>query len=892
MPQRAGSRLGPYEIVGLLGAGGMGEVYRARDTRLDRDVAIKVLPEHLAESAERRQRLAREARAISSLQHPNICALHDVGSENGVDFLVMEFLDGETLAERLRRGPVPVRELLTIAIALADALDKAHRRGVVHRDLKPGNVMLTRSGPKVLDFGLAKRKAEVVPPTEATAAVSLDSITTEGKLVGTFRYMSPEQVEGKEADARSDLFAFGTVLYEMATGKRAFVGNSLASVIAAVLDREPVAVHELQPQVPEGLDRVIRICLAKDPDDRFQSAHDLKLELERIRDGDPIRGGITAATRNRRKRKALAWGLAAVGAAAAVALGIGISGLANRQREEPILRFEVVPAPDTVPSLRPFEYRAIGAVTLSADGRHLAWVAADRTGATALWVRSLERAAAHRLEGTDGASFPFWSPDARALGFFAGGKLKRIDAAGGPTITLCEASGMGGAWNRDGVIVLAPERDSPIFRVDARGGVPAPVTELDSEREEISHRYPRFLPDNEHFLYLNRSGAGPETGTTEIWVASLAGGEPRQLIETNSQAEYAQGHLLFASGSSLVAQPFDADRLELRGEARPVLESLLVLARPAVAAFSVSQQGTLAYQEAGLRTELAWYDRGGSRVDTLAGAEFYEGVALSPDQQWVIAVIHDIERGDGSLWLFDLGTGIRKRFTFDTAQERLPVWSRDGRRVFFLSTRDRSRSIYVKEVDGSGEETLLYRATEGDPMPMSASPDGRFLAMASVTTQADLMLLPLDGSGAAVPLVSTEFDEFGAQISPDGRWVAYCSNESAVYEVYVQPFPGPGIRRQVSLAGGLEPRWRGDGRELLFTTEDGKLMSAEVDGVGDRFEVKGVQELFETPRRAPGSWQFDVTADGELFLMEVVSETDLQPSIRVVMNWTSELVDR
>jgi serine/threonine protein kinase len=533
MTLEAGSKLGPYEIVEPLGAGGMGEVYRARDTRLDREVAIKVIPEHLSQNPELRQRLEREARVVSSLQHPNICTLHDIGSENGIDFLVMEFLDGETLAARLEKGPLPIHELFPIAGSIADALDKAHRQGLVHRDLKPGNIMLTRTGAKLLDFGLAKGSAASSDPSAPTQSPTMSPLTTEGTLVGTFQYMSPEQLEGQEADARSDLFAFGAVLYEMATGRRAFEGKTQASLIAAVLDREPVPLGELQPMAPPALDRVIRTCLSKDPDERFQSAHDLKLQLEWIRDAGSQAGVPMPVASRRKTRERLAWGVAA--AFALVALVAGSLLMRDTAPEQRVLRAEIAPALDTVFSLSP---SAPGPVTVSPDGRQIAWAAVGRDGNTNLWIRSLDETISREIEGSEGAHYPFWSPDSRSVAYFAEAKLKKVDASGGPSITVAEATNAkGGTWSEEGIILFAPTHNSPIHKVSAAGGPSEPVTQLSSERQENSHRHPRFLPDGRHFMYFTRVGAmGTAVEGSGVWVGSLDGDEPRRLTHASSQA--------------------------------------------------------------------------------------------------------------------------------------------------------------------------------------------------------------------------------------------------------------------------------------------------------------------------------------------------------------------
>ncbi|MGB5173252.1 MAG: protein kinase [Thermoanaerobaculia bacterium] len=893
MTLEAGSKLGPYEIVEPLGAGGMGEVYRARDTRLEREVAIKVLPEHLSENPELRQRLEREARVVSSLQHPNICTLHDIGSENGVDFIVMEYLEGDTLAARLEKGPVPMHELFPIATSIADALDKAHRQGLVHRDLKPGNIMLTRTGAKLLDFGLAKGSAALSDPTAPTQSPTMSPLTTEGMLVGTFQYMAPEQLEGKEADARSDLFAFGSVLYEMATGQRAFQGETQASLIASVLDREPAPLAELQPLAPPALDRVIRTCHAKDPDDRFQSAHDVKLQMEWIRDAGSQAGVPMPVASRRKTRERLAWGVAAIFALAALAIGALL--MRDTSPEQRVLRAEIAPAADTVFSLSP---SAPGPVTVSPDGRKLAWAAVGRNGNTMLWVRSLDETASREIEGSESAAYPFWSPDSRQVGYFAEGKLKKVDGVGGPSIALTDATNpKGGTWNEDGVILFAPVHNGPIHKVSADGGPSEPITELSSEREENSHRHPRFLPDGRHFVYFTRVGAmGTAVAGSGIWIASLDGDEPQRLANSSSQAEYASGHLLFARGDALLAQPFDLDRLEFEGEPRPLVEGVVAMSGAAIAAFSVSQQGLLAYQIGGgdLTTQLAWYNREGARLKTVGDPAFHSGPSLSPDQRRAAVTVGDGETGAGDIWIYDLDRDVRSRFTFDPSEDVGAVWSPDGDRIIWASSRVADFDLFGKDVEGAGtDEELLVEPVVN--LPMSVSPDGRFVAyvkgLGGGVANSDLRILPLEEGTEPYDFVATEFNEWAAQFSPDGRWVAYQSDESGRPEIYVTTFPDAGRKWQVSTDGGAQPRWRGDGRELYYLTPAAKLMVAEVDPTGAGFQIGELIELFDTPRLQNGVFDYDVTSDGEGFLMNTVGDSAFEP-ITLVVNWTAELENR
>ncbi len=868
----------------------MGEVYRAQDTRLDRTVAIKVLPQHLSESPELKQRLEREAKAISSLQHPNICTLHDIGSEDGVDFLVMEHLEGETLAHRLERGPLPLDELLTVGTTIADALDKAHRQGLVHRDLKPGNIMLTKTGAKLLDFGLAKGTPLASDPTALTQSPTMSPLTEAGTLVGTFQYMAPEQLEGEEADARSDIFAFGAVLYEMATGKRAFEGKTQASLIAAVLDREPVPIGQVQPMSPPALDRIIQTCLAKDPDDRFQNAHDVGLQLEWVRDAGSQAGIPVPVAKRRRSREKLAWAVAALCALAAIVFGA--MQLRQTSPQPQVLRAEIAPAKDSVFSLSP---SSPGPVVVSPDGRSLAWAAVGIDGNTTLWVRDLGETTSREIEGSEDVSYPFWSPDSKSIGYFADGKIKKVLATGGPSITIGEAAiPKGGTWNQDGTILYAPVHNGGILKINEEGGPPTPVTELDPSREENSHRHPRFLPDGTHFVYFTRVGAmGTAVEGSGIWLGSLDGGEPQRLTHASSQAEYASGHLLFARGDALLAQPFDANRLELTGDPQTLVEGVVAMSGAAIAAFSVSQQGLLAYQVGGgdLMTELAWFNRDGARTEALGEPAYQGSPMISPDQTRAAVTVSDSQTGAGDIWIYDLERGVRSRFTFDPSEDIFGVWSPDGKQIYWASTRVADYDIFVKNVDGadSDREVLVGEVVQ---IPSSISPDGRYLVywrgMGGGQSDSDLRILDLVEGGEPVDLLASEFEEPFATVSPDGRWFAYTSDESGRSEVYVSSFPEPGRKWQISAEGGAQPRWRGDGRELFFLTPTAKMMVAEVDPSGAGFQVGEVKELFDAPRMPLGGADYDVTADGQRFLMNTVGDSAFQP-ITLVVNWTAEL---
>ena len=885
MPLGAGVRLGPYEITSPLGAGGMGEVYRARDTRLDRTVAIKVLPAHLAASPERRQRFEREARAISALTHPHICVLHDVGRHDGIDFLVMEYLEGETLTDRLKRGALPLEQVLRYGVEIAGALDQAHRHGIVHRDLKPGNVMLTKSGAKLLDFGLAKLRAPDTPVSAASELSALPTgdkpLTAEGSIVGTFQYMAPEQLEGKEPDARTDIFAFGAVLHEMATGQRAFKGKSQASLIAAILASEPPPISRLQPLTPPALDRVVATCLAKDPDERWQSAHDLLKEMTWVRDGGSTAAAPVVAQRVRPER--IAWAAAAM---AAGLTGLSVSLWRDANREPPrTLQSSLLP-----PAKVTFNFLD-GPAVLSPDGRRVAFVAHGADGRNLVWVRPLNGPTAQSLAGTERATYPFWSADSRSLGFFADGKLKRIDASGGPPQVVCDApSGRGGAWNRDGVIVFSGRPGIGLSRVSASGDVPTVATELDASRDETSHRWPFFLPDGRHFLYTALAAVTP-TPADAIFVGALGSNERQRLVDVvRSNAIYAPpGYLLFAREGALVAQPFDAKQRQFTGDAVVVADQVQTFSPVASAAFSTSENGMLAYQAGagGEPSQLVWLDRAGRQTETGLAPGPIDSPRLSHDGRRVAYHVEDRqERGD--IWIYDLARRVSNRFTFDPANDFDPVWSPDDTRLVFSSNRRDRGDLYLKAASGAGADELLF-ASGKRKIATDWSRDGRHVLFSEFdpTTRQDLWSLSMP-DGKATVVLQTEFFESGGALSPDGRWMAYHSDEAGRQEVYVQPFPGPGPKWRISREGGTWARWRGDGKELFFIADDRKLMVVEVTA-GSTFGAGDPNPLFATRCKRSFSREYDVTSDGQRFLVNNTLAEESAASITLVQNWHAEL---
>jgi serine/threonine protein kinase len=864
----------------------MGEVYKARDTRLDRTVAVKVLPARLSENPEFRQRFEREAKTISQLSHPHICTLHDVGHQDGVEYLVMEFLEGETLTERLAKGPLPLEQVLRHGIEIADALEKAHRQGIVHRDLKPGNVMITKSGVKLVDFGLAKLAAPPgasplfsglsVLPTQAG-----ENLTAEGTILGTFQYMAPEQLEGKEADARTDIFALGLVLYEMATGKKAFTGKSQASLIAAIIHTQPEAISSIQPMTPPALDRVVKTCLAKDPDDRFQTAHDVRLQLQWIAEGGSAVGLPAPVAAKRKSREKIAWLLVPVAAIAAAAATTFVIRL---RTEAP----RAVVASLLPPEKSSFAFDS-GPMALSPDGRRMAFVATS-SGNTMLWVRPLSGVSAQSLAGTEGASFPFWSPDSRFLGFFAGGKLKKIEGSGGPPQTLADAGfGRGGAWNRDGVILFAPTARDAIYRVSAAGGEPSPVTKLDVKASEFSHRWPVFLPDGRRFLYLAQASL---TGTEKngIYAATLDGGERKLLLNTNTNVVYAPpGHLLFQRDRTLLARPFDPKALRFTEEAFPVAENVSLFMNVASAAFTASDTGLIAYQtgRGGGQTQLTWLDRAGKPVGTVGAPGYLAGPRLAHDGRR-LAVGTEDSQGFADIWIYDLERNTPTRFTFDPNADFAPVWSPDDSRIVFSASRKNPADLYEKNSAGTGSEAPLF-ASITFKIALDWSPDGRVLLFQANDPRTrnifDLWTYSV-ADRKATPFLQTAFNEVLGRFSPDGRWVAYVSNESSREEVYVMPFPGPGGKWQVSTAGGRSPTWTRGGREVVYVAPGDEIMAVEVS-TDPTFRAGIPRVLFKTHLRPPPGRQFDVTPDGERFLVNLRPGDEVSDPVTLVQNWAA-----
>ena len=878
-----GTKLGAYEITARIGAGGMGEVYKARDTRLNRAVAIKTLPEHFGDRPDLKQRFEREARTIASLNHPHICTIYDVGQHESVDYLVLEYIEGQTLAERLSKGPLPIAEALARAIEVADALDKAHRQGIVHRDVKPGNIMLTKSGAKLMDFGLAKLRAagpDSAPMTASAAPTNASALTMQGTVLGTLQYMSPEQIEGKEADARTDIFAFGATLYEMLSGKKAFEGKSQVRLMAAILEDEPKPLTTIQPLASKEMEWFIAACLTKNPDDRWQTARDMLRELERVRENAarPVAQAEAAASRPV-WRKALTAAHAFTTIALLAAIGLGYLYL--RPGAAPLTRFQVT-LPEKTSFFAPTALLGANGGTISPDGRRLVWGAVEAGGKSQLWVRSLDEVAAQPLNGTDNGFFPFWSPDSRTIGFFADGKLKKVAVAGGSAQTLCDAGGAprGGSWSKDGVIVFAPNVGSALVRVPAEGGQPSPVTALDTSRQEIGHLWPAFLPDGNHFLFVS-SSAGSNAG---VYAGSLDASETKQLLNAEANAVYAPpGYLLFTREGTLVAQRFDASRLELSGEAVLVAEGVSFDSGNQVSAFSVSDNGALTFRTGDASTtQLTWFDRNGKRLDQVGPPGSYLHPALSPDQTRLAVTRTDTQ---ADIWVLDLARNAFSRFTFHPARDIFPVWSPDGSKIAW----QRGLSIYQKSASGAGQEELVMQMP-GQVILNQWSPDGKHLLSFVINTKGsmDVGISPLEGERKIQWLVQSEFIDGEANFSPDGRWLAYASNETGRWEVYVQPFPANGARWQVSTSGGRQPQWRRDGNELFYATDDRKLYAVDVRAASS-FQAGTPRLLFQLQANTLATRNSYVpSSDGRRFLVNALVEETPSP-ITVVLNWAEAL---
>jgi eukaryotic-like serine/threonine-protein kinase len=884
----SGKRLGPYEILSAIGAGGMGEVYRARDTRLKRDVALKILPDHLSDRAELRERFEREARTIASLNHPHICTLYDIGHQDGTDFLVMEYLEGETLAQRLLKGPLPLDQVLQYAIEIADALDKAHRKGITHRDLKPGNIMLTKSGTKLLDFGLAKLKQEVAPANVQLSQLPTanDPLTAQGTIVGTLQYMAPEQLEGKAVDARTDIFAFGAVVYEMATGKEAFDGKTSASVMAKILEVDPPSMSSLQPMTPPALDRLVKKCLAKEPEKRWQAASDVCDELKWIAAGDALPVAPAKGIRAFGRRAALF--VAVSGFVATVIVALTVWNLRSVPAS-PVSRsmFALPPGEQLARLDQP-------AVALSPDGKHMVYVA-SRGGVQQLYQRSMDSFETRPIPGTEGGTGPFFSPDSQWVAFFAENELRKVSIGGGAPVTLCNAQGTnGGAWGSNDMIALETGGfgNAHLSVVPAAGGTPQPLTPVDLQKDGVFlQAWPDFLPDAKVVLFeaINNPISSAQT---QLFLYVLKTGELRVLAQGGMRPRYAaSGHLVYAQGGTLMAVPFDVGRLELKGTPVPVVDGVMEFVGNGSAQYSFSDNGTLAYipgANLGTQSKLVWVDRKGAEQTLGAPAHTYAWPRVSPDGTRVVV---EIGESGGQLWIYELGRDTLTRLTFDGTGNNNPAWTPDGKRVAFTSGAP--GNVFWESADGSGKAERLTTSPHRQ-IPNSWSQDGPTLAFVENNPTVGGQQIWTLRAGEREPKlflqsVSHQVRMTAPKFSPDGRWLAYASDESGRFEIYLQPYPEPGGKRQVSTDGGTEPVWNPKGRELFYRHGD-EMMAVDVT-TQPSFAAGKPRVLFQGHYMTVASIpDYDVSADGQHFLMLKADEQAQTPAqINVVLNWFEEL---
>ncbi len=885
-----GQRVDRYQVVAHLGSGGMGDVYRATDSVLGRDVALKVLAPVLHADADFRRRLEKEARAASSLNHPNIVTVYEIGQAGAIDFVASEFVDGRTLRARLADGPLSVREIVEIGGQVASALSTAHAEGIVHRDVKPENVMIRRDGiVKVVDFGLAKRSAS----RAATASASSGGvITQEGVIAGTACYMSPEQARGEPIDHRSDLFSVGILIYEMATGQRPFGGGSNAAMYGALLHTSPAPPTRVRDGLPVELDLIVGRALEKDPELRYQSAADLGSDLKRLQ--RPTALATAAPVRTAQRPRTRAWQTAAIAALLLIASGLAVALFTRPPvpTAAQTTRFVLGPPPNTVFTPVGLVPAAV-TVSVSPDGRQLLY-AANRPGERRrLWRRAIDSIEAVPIDDTDNGIFPFWSPDGRSIAFATGGVLKRKDLAGGPARTLVEnVTIRGGAWNRDGVILYAAAAQGRLFRVPADGGAPTAVTNPDVSRGE-SHTFPQFLPDGQHFLYLVRS-----QGTPRVFVGSLDGSAGRHLLDTNARVWYAEPGFLFVVGDdgALLARRFDANRLELTGETMPVARRVAI-SSVLDASFAVGG-GTLVYAEAtGGASQLTWFDRSGQKIGTVGSVAQHMGVRFSPDGSRAAVLRMDPNLNTPDIWLIDLDRGAESRFTFGPQIDLSPVWSPDGARVAFSSKSDMNRlefQVFERPSAGATDERPLFTSDESTH-PEDWSPDGQFLVYSTnpPAYNNDLKLLRLSDR-RMTPLVASRFSEYEGRVSPDGHWLAYTSEESGRPEVYVRAFPEGTSSVVISIGGGSEASWRRDGQELFYVAPGGELMAV---GLTLTAGVKASRptELFRapiSPERRQNGTRYAARADGRRFLIPTAVGDPPQTALTVIVNWSEELKQR
>jgi len=938
-----GTTLAHYRITDKLGAGGMGEVWRAEDEKLGREVALKVLPAEFAEDEQRFERFQREARVLASLNHPNVAHLYGLensspchperadsschserakrveespearsdaeritpsrpsggpstpassddasaqGDIRSVTFLVMELVEGDDLSERIVRGAISSADVIPIALQIAEALEAAHEQGIVHRDLKPANIKLRQDGTvKVLDFGLAKAwEAENTDASLSLSPTMTQHNTAAGLILGTAAYMSPEQARGQSVDRRADIWAFGVVLWEMLTGRKLFEGETVSDVLASVLKEAP-PLDALPADTPPFLKRLVGRCLDKDSKTRLRDIGEARIALAQPDEEEAAGGVLPGAIEASPGRRRLPWLAAAVATVAALVLGA--LWITRAEPNAQVVRFETPPPTDGRFHLAPDNP---GPVAVSPDGSMLAYSGRTSDGVIKLYVRALDEAEARPLPGTDNAQYPFWSPDSKKIGFFSSNKLRVIEAVGGPPLALCDApDGKGGTWSQTGIIVFAPSYNTPLRQVSQAGGTSTPITEFDDKRNDNSHRHPRFLPDGNRFLYVARSASGSNEGQA-VMIGALDGTVDRLLFRAPTWVEYASGHLLFVRERTLMARPFDPDRLEFTGDAFPIAESVALLPPGAVVGiFSVSKNGVLAYQrgdgdDGSFR--LVWRDREGVELGGVGEPSSFDEIHILPGDELAAVAVEESSAGTADIWIIDLRRDLFTRFTFEQGYESGIVPSPDGSTIFFAAERIEGYSLIRKAVGGTGDGDVIF-LSETEVYPNSVSPNGKHLVIqqGGIQTNYDILILPLDGEAEAVPFIEGEFNEWSGVVSPDGRWLAYCSDESGRPEVYVTAFPTRGRKWQVSVNGGQAPRWSEDGSEIICHQTDGMLISFAIEARNGGLLIGESEPLFNTMLQPFGPYFWDMTSDGERILtLEPTSNVD-EPNLSVVVNW-------
>jgi serine/threonine protein kinase/Tol biopolymer transport system component len=895
-----------YKILEELGRGGMGEVYKAEDAKLNRMVALKFLSKNLLTSEENKARFIQEAKTASALNHPNVCTIHDIQEHDGQQYIVMEYVDGQTLRDHKR--PLSIKQVADIGTQVAEGLAAAHSQGIVHRDIKPDNIMVRKDGiVQIMDFGLAKLRGG-------------STLTKEGSTVGTLAYMPPEQLQGDEVDARSDIFSLGAVLYELVSGHLPFKGEYESAIIYEIINSYPEPISMFRDEIEPELEAIIMECLEKDPNERYQSAKELAKNLKRFRrDSSRQRISRTSGTYNiqqgpspvqeigaqtyvkdapkgQNKRERIAW-------ASAILFLIAFISIAYFYFTTPEPDRRTIRASILSPTQADFAYgvsgRTGGHIAISPDGTKLAFVAADSLGKNHLWVQPLNALSGQQLTGTEGAYYPFWSADSRFIGFFTEGKLKKINTAGGPPVTICDASqGRGGTWNLEDNIVFAPDYNGEIYMVPAGGGDPQMITKLDSGLNHQTHRWPCFLPDGKHFFYFARTSAGAKSENDAIYVASLDGKINKSLLIARSNIAYALDYLIYIRENTLMAQHFDENKLALDGDAVPIAEDLNYSDGFSRGVFSLSQNGMLIYQSGNSAAgrKLLWFDRTGKEIGTIGQADDYHQASYpSPDRKKIAIAIFDAPSRNRDIWILDLKRNTRTRFTFDATNDNDPIWSPDGSQIIFASSRKGKFDLYQKNSSGVGSEKLVL-ASDRNKIPIDWSSDGQFItynAEGNTKTKTDLWILPLTSQKTGKSLepksfVVTEFNEGWARFSPDGKWIAHESDESGTWEVYIRPFPGPGGKWQISAKGGEYVYWRGDGKELYYQSSDNKVKATEIGISGSAIEVGAEKTLFDLPGGSASSIT-GVSPDGQKFLINVPVVEQSKAPLSLVTNWDTGL---